>query len=126
MNSQKIPELKVGSIVECRSHRHLVEKVEFASSEIGDTVVKLACLDDDANGQITEVFWEREIDARVIGDSTWDTIGNRGFDDPKVFSSYSLTTQIQDQTRIKLKMHKDNLNKEIYQIFYFSQEPLQK
>ena len=88
MNSQKIPELKVGSIVECRSHRHLVEKVEFSSSEIGDTVVKLACLDDDANGQITEVFWEREVDARVIGDSTWDTIGNRGFDDPKVFSSY--------------------------------------
>ncbi len=88
MTSHRRPELKVGSVVECRSHRHLVEKVELASSEIGDTIVKLACLDDDANGKITEVFWEREVDARVIGDSTWDTIGNRGFDDPKIFSSY--------------------------------------
>ncbi|GIR03259.1 MAG: hypothetical protein CM15mP12_7900 [Gammaproteobacteria bacterium] len=80
--------MKEGCIVECRSHRHLVEKVEFPSSEVGDTIVKLACLDDDANGEITEVFWEREVDARIIGESTWDTIGNRGFDDPKVFSSY--------------------------------------
>ena len=53
MTSHKTPELKVGSVVECRSHRHLVEKVELASSEIGDTIVKLACLDDDANGKIT-------------------------------------------------------------------------
>ena len=88
MNIQKNPEIKVGSIVECRSHRHLVENVEYPSSEIGDTIVKLACLDDDANGQITEVFWEREVDAREIGDSTWSTVGNRGFDDPKVFLSY--------------------------------------
>ena len=88
MNSKKLSDLKEGCIVECRSHRHLVESVEFPSSEIGDTIVKLACLDDDANGQITEVFWEREVDARVIGDSTWGTVGNRGFDDPKVFLSY--------------------------------------
>ena len=88
MESQKMPELKVGSIVECRSHRHLVEKVELPSSGVGDTVVKLACLDDDSNGQIIEVFWEREVDARVVGESTWDNVGNRGFDDPKVFSSY--------------------------------------
>ena len=88
MNSKKVSDLKEGCIVECRSHRHLVEKVEFPSSEVGDTIVKLACLDDDANGEITEVFWEREIDARIIGENTWETIGNRGFDDPKVFSSY--------------------------------------
>ena len=88
MDSKKVSDLKEGCIVECRSHRHLVEKVEFPSSEVGDTIVKLACLDDDANGEITEVFWEREVDARIIGESTWDTIGNRGFDDPKVFSSY--------------------------------------
>ena len=88
MNSNNARDLKEGCIVECRSHRHLVEKVEFPSSEVGDTIVKLACLDDDANGEITEVFWEREVDARIIGESTWDTIGKRGFDDPKVFSSY--------------------------------------
>lgn len=32
-------------------------------------VVGLACLDDDANSQITEVFWEREVDIRVLGQS---------------------------------------------------------
>ena len=86
-------ELKVGSVVECRSHRHLVEKVELPTSEGGDTIVGLACLDDDANGDVLEVFWEREVDARVLGESTWDMIGKRGFDDPKVFSSYLHTLQ---------------------------------
>lgn len=56
-------------------------------------MVRLACLDDDANGQITEVFWEREVDARILGQSTWETIGQRGFDDPQVFSSYLHTLQ---------------------------------
>ena len=52
-----------GCVVLCRSHNHLVEDVQ-PSEDGGDTVVRLACLDDDANGQITEVFWEREVDAR--------------------------------------------------------------
>tara|TARA_Y100000589_G_scaffold315461_1_gene339039 strand:+ start:920 stop:1354 length:435 start_codon:yes stop_codon:yes gene_type:complete len=88
MDLQKIPDLKVGSYVECRSHRYLVEQIEFPSLGVGDTIVKLKCLDENDNGQITEVFWEREIDARAIGNSTWDDIAKRGFDDPKVFSSY--------------------------------------
>ena len=81
-----------GCVVFCRSHNHLVEDVQ-SSENGGDTVVRLACLDDDANGQITEVFWEREVDARVLGQSTWETIGQRGFDDPRVFSSYLHTLQ---------------------------------
>ena len=59
----------------------------------GDTIVRMACLDDDANGQKLEVFWEREVDARVLGKSTWETVGQRGFDDPQVFSSYLHTLQ---------------------------------
>ncbi|WP_255003184.1 DISARM system SNF2-like helicase DrmD [Cyanobium sp. HWJ4-Hawea] len=81
-----------GCVVYCRSHHHLVEDVK-PPEDGGDTVVRLACLDDDANGQITEVFWEREVDARVLGQSTWETIGQRGFDDPRVFSSYLHTLQ---------------------------------
>ena len=81
-----------GCVVFCRSHNHLVEDVQ-PPEDGGDTVVRLACLDDDANGQITEVFWEREVDAQVLGQSTWDTIGQRGFDDPQVFSSYLHTLQ---------------------------------
>ena len=76
-----------GSVVHCRSHRWLVEE-EPETNPQGDTVVRLACLDDDANGQKLEVFWEREVDRRVLGASTWDTVGQRGFDQPQVFGSY--------------------------------------
>lgn len=72
----------------CRSHRWLVEEVEPAEHPEGDTVVRMACLDDDANGQLLEVFWEREVDAQVLGETTWDTVGQRGFDQPQVFGSY--------------------------------------
>jgi hypothetical protein len=65
-----------------------VEDVEAAEHPEGDTVVRLACLDDDANGQKLEVFWQREVDAQVLGETTWDTVGQRGFDDPQVFGSY--------------------------------------
>ena len=51
MNSNNARDLKEGCIVECRSHRHIVEKVELPSTEKGDTIVKLACLDDEANGK---------------------------------------------------------------------------
>ena len=77
-----------GCVVHCRSHRWLVEEVEPADHPEGDTVVRLACLDDDANGQRLEVFWQREVDGQVLGATTWDTVGQRGFDDPQVFGSY--------------------------------------
>ena len=46
------PTLSKGCVVFCRSHHHLVEDVQ-PPEDGGDTVVRLACLDDDANGQIT-------------------------------------------------------------------------
>jgi len=58
------PTLSKGCVVHCRSHHHLVEEVLPPEEKGRDIVVRLACLDDDANGQITEVFWEREVDAR--------------------------------------------------------------
>jgi hypothetical protein len=77
-----------GCVVHCRSHRWLVEEVEPAEHPDGDTVVRMACLDDDANGQRLEVFWEREVDSQVLGETTWDTVGQRGFDQVQVFGSY--------------------------------------
>ena len=64
-----------------------MEEVEPAAHPKGDTVVGMACLDDDANGQRLEVFWQREVDGRVLGATTWDTVGQRGFDQPQVFGS---------------------------------------
>ena len=44
------PQLFPGCVVQCRSHRYLVEEVEPADEAGGDTIVRMACLDDDANG----------------------------------------------------------------------------
>ena len=41
-----------GCVVQCRSHRWLVEEVEPAEHPEGDTVVRMACLDDDANAAL--------------------------------------------------------------------------
>jgi hypothetical protein len=70
-----------------------VEEVRPPEEEGGDTVVRMACLDDGVNGRVLEVLWEREMDARVLGESTWDTVGQRGFDDGRVFSSSLHTLQ---------------------------------
>ncbi|WP_107669461.1 hypothetical protein [Cyanothece sp. BG0011] len=35
-----------------------------------------------------EVLWEREIDAESLGVNSWETIANRGFDNPRQFSAY--------------------------------------
>ncbi len=83
-----VSSLTRGAVVACRSHRWLVDEVELAEHPEGDTVVRMACLDDDANGQLLEVFWEREVDAQVLGETTWDTVGQRGFDQPHVFGCY--------------------------------------
>ena len=39
-------------------------------------------------GERLEVLWEREVGARPLGDSTWEEIASRGFDDPQLFSAY--------------------------------------
>lgn len=79
-------EIKAGQIVRVRSRQYLVEDVR--SPDNGDMIVSLACLDDDAQGQALEIFWERELDAKVIGASSWETVAKRGFDQPQKFSAY--------------------------------------
>jgi hypothetical protein len=48
----------------------LVEEVVPPEEDGRDSVVWMACPDDDANAQITEACWEREVDPRVPGQST--------------------------------------------------------
>jgi hypothetical protein len=81
------PKLKPGSVVRCRTRRYLVEDVTPPVEAGGDTLVSLACLEDDAIGQRLTVFREREIDFELLGDSRWEEVGNRGFDDPTQFGS---------------------------------------
>ncbi|AFY66687.1 DISARM system SNF2-like helicase DrmD [Geitlerinema sp. PCC 7407] len=81
--------LEPGQIVRVRSRQYLVEDVICANPAVnGDTRVRLACLEDDAQGEILEVFWEREIDAQVLEASSWKAVAQRGFDNPRYFSAY--------------------------------------
>jgi hypothetical protein len=77
-----------GSIVRVRSRQYLVEGVELPPTPRDSTLVRLSCLEDDAQGDALEVLWEREIDARPHDDTAWDRIASRGFDAPRSFSAY--------------------------------------
>ena len=70
-----------------RSRRWLVEGVEDAAPPTSPRV-SLACADDDAQGQTLEVYWDFEIDRRILEEEAWSTIGARGFDPPRHFSAF--------------------------------------
>lgn len=80
--------LEPGQIIRVRSRQYLVEDVILPDSPTGDTRVRLACLEDDAQGEALEVFWEREIDAQILEASSWESVASRGFDNPRYFSAY--------------------------------------
>lgn len=80
--------LEPGQIIRVRSRQYLVEDIIRPDSEAGDTRVRLACLEDDAQGELLEVFWEREIDAQILKASSWESVTSRGFDNPRYFSAY--------------------------------------
>lgn len=86
MAIQTIPE--IGTIVHVRSRQYLVENTIASSNENGDTLLSLSCLDDDAQGEPLSVLWEREIDARIVGENSWDSVAQRGFDSASPFSAY--------------------------------------
>lgn len=82
------PPPKPGQVVQVRSRKHLVEGV-VAGPTLGDqTLVRLACLDDDSLGTQLEVLWEKEVDAQVLDESSWARVGTKGFDPPRIFSAY--------------------------------------
>lgn len=80
----RIPE--IGDVVRVRTRTYLVEGVESGS---GGHHVRMACLDDDAQGQPLEAVWEVELDRKVYNDEeAWLSIGKRGFDAPRLFGAY--------------------------------------
>ena len=56
----------VGAIVRVRSRQYLVEDRVDAPDPTSATLVRMSCLDDDAQGDALEVLWEHEIDAEVV------------------------------------------------------------
>lgn len=53
--------------------------------------VRLACVDDDAQGEVVEVAWAAELDARRSNRDTWESLAESGTDDPATFAAYLRT-----------------------------------
>lgn len=83
-NGHHVPLL--GQVVRVRTRTYLVESTQSSSGR--GTFVRMACLDDDAQGQTLEVVWELELDAEILDGEAWASIGNRGFDKVRHFSAY--------------------------------------
>ena len=79
---------RVGQVVRARQRQYLVEQVIDPVRSGDSTLVRLACVDDDAQGQALEVLWERELDAEVLSAEAWDSIATRGFDPSQQFAAY--------------------------------------
>src|SRR5688572_11630097 len=77
-----------GQIARVRQRLYLVEQTVPPARPRDSTLVKLSCVDDDAQGQPLEVLWERELDPEILTDEAWEAIATRGFDPARVFSAY--------------------------------------
>jgi hypothetical protein len=75
-----------GDFVRVRTRRWLVEDERSAGD--GLTTLRLACVDDDAPGEVVEVLWDAELDGSVLKDEGWASVARLGTDDPGVFSAY--------------------------------------
>ena len=79
----------VGEFVSLRGRRWLVESGGIAGEDID--YLRLACVDDDAQGETVDIVWNAELDAQVLGDEGWDVVARKGCDDPEVFAAYLRT-----------------------------------
>ncbi len=79
---------RVGEMVRVRTRRWLVEEVTPGVTPGESSRVRLACADDDAQGQQLEVFWKHELDRAILDDEPWSDLGERGFDPPDHFAAF--------------------------------------
>lgn len=77
-----------GEIVRARSRRYLVEDMTPAPDHGDQTLVRLSCLEDDAEGEELEVLWEKEVDAQRISAADWTKLAQGRFDAPRQFAAY--------------------------------------
>ncbi len=76
-----------GQLVRVRSRQWLVEEV-LEQGKKESPVVRLACADDDAQGQQLAVYWDYEIDRKILKAEDWTRLGRDKFDQPRHFSAF--------------------------------------
>ena len=77
-----------GQIVGVRQRLFLTEEVLSPVDYKESTLIRLSCIDDDAQGRSLEVLWEQELDTRILSEEAWDSIATRGFDPANQFAAY--------------------------------------
>ena len=83
-----IPVPAPGMFVRAR-HRHwLVEDVTGPISPGDSPLVRLSCIEDDAQGESLDLLWDAELDAAIVAEDLWSRIGGDTFDDPGTFATY--------------------------------------
>ena len=89
-SATRLPERapRVGELVHVRSRRWLVEEIVDPPAPGESSRVRLACADDDAQGQSLEVFWDYEIDRWILEEEGWAGLAARGFDPPRHFAAF--------------------------------------
>src|SRR4051812_42391783 len=115
-----------GEIVRVRSRRYLVEAVEPPERGTGDqTLIRLSCLEDDAEGEPLEVLWEKELDGQRINDADWSKLAQGQFDPPQWFAAYYRTLRWNSVTSTDPKLfqapYRAGIRIDAYQL-----EPLRK
>lgn len=77
-----------GELVQVRSRRWLVEEVTAPATPGQTALVRLACADDDAQGETIEVLWDYELDRRILEEEGWQDLAAKGFDPPRQFAAF--------------------------------------
>ncbi|MFC1880959.1 SNF2-related protein [Thermodesulfobacteriota bacterium] len=83
---ERSPEL--GELVQVRARRWLVEEVVTPKIPEQSNLVRLACADDDNQGQALEVFWDYEPDRCILEEEGWGDLASQGFDAPQRFGAF--------------------------------------
>lgn len=114
-----------GQIVRLRTRTYLVESVESEHGDPQRTKVAAACLDDDAQGEKLEVVWGLEPDTHILNEEAWQSLGEKGFDEPRLFGAYLHTLRWQCVTATDPKLFQAPFRAGI-RIDTYQLEPLRK
>lgn len=80
---------QLGDFVRVRNRRWLVEDVADLGGRLH--TLTLAGIDDDTQGEITEIVWSAELDAQRLSHDDWPTLLRGTAEDPETFSAYLRT-----------------------------------
>jgi SNF2 family DNA or RNA helicase len=116
---------RIGEIVRVRARRWLVEDVTPPPEPGDDTLVRLSCLEDDAEGEDLECLWERELDSARLDEADWSKLSRGEFDPTKHFAAYYRTLRWNTVTSTDPKLfqapYRAGIRLDAYQL-----EPLRK